>query len=90
MPPYEQPQANPLGAPPFASWGSRALAYILDGLIVAVVPVVIYIVLIASDQQVFLHIERREESAALRHHGDPESQDSVGPFASDRLAMPAC
>lgn len=49
MPPYEQPTGQPSGVPPFASWGSRALAYIIDGLIVGVVPLIVYIALIAAD-----------------------------------------
>jgi uncharacterized RDD family membrane protein YckC len=51
MPPYEQPTGPPSGVPPFASWGSRALAQILDGLIVSIVPIVLYIVLLAADSE---------------------------------------
>jgi uncharacterized RDD family membrane protein YckC len=50
MPPYEQPTGPPSGVPPFASWGSRALAQILDSLIVAVVPVIVAIALVVADQ----------------------------------------
>lgn len=51
MPPYEQPTGPPSGAPPFASWGSRALALILDSLLVAVIPFIVVVALIAADRE---------------------------------------
>jgi uncharacterized RDD family membrane protein YckC len=36
--------------PPFASWGSRVLALILDSLIVSVIPVIVAIALVAADR----------------------------------------